>query len=97
MIQQVDAALLVELTVTSSRKQFVRVLDCLRERGWDIVSTPRHDELGLSNDGTADVSHAEDQGRRGVSAAEDRTDPSEAVAQRSVASSPGCDQGIPDA
>lgn len=59
MVHQTDAALLVELTVTKRRKQFIDVLQCLRSRGWNIVNTPRDAEFKLSADSKADVPHAE--------------------------------------
>jgi hypothetical protein len=59
MTHQTDAALLVELTVTKRRKQFIDVLQCLRSRGWNIVNTPRDGEFGLSADSSADVPDVE--------------------------------------
>lgn len=44
------ATLLVELTVTKSLAQYLRVLEHLRRLGWKITSTPRHAEFGLTEE-----------------------------------------------
>lgn len=62
-----DAALLVELTVTKRRQQFLDVLRELRTRGWNIVSTPRDGEFGVGPDGQADRPVSSDRQRPDLS------------------------------
>jgi hypothetical protein len=74
MSHQTDAALLVELTVTKRRKQFVSVLQCLKSRGWNIVSTPRDHGFGIDSDTKTDVSDPENSQHRGLPPAAVRAD-----------------------